>query len=116
MSSTATMTAPAWQLLAAERDLQDAIRTAALRNNWLFYHTHRSDRSDRGFPDCCCVKDGRMLFLEIKAQKGRVSPKQRAWIDALEDVPMVTAAVVRPAPKHDGELSFDDALELLGGA
>lgn len=111
--TTDSMTAPDWQLLAAESMLQDTIRVAALRKGWQFYHTHRSDRSDAGFPDCICVKDGRMLVFELKTQKGRVSQKQREWIAAFEGVPMVLAAVVRPEPKEDGELSFDDALEEL---
>lgn len=98
-----------------ERQLQDAIRTAALRNGWLFYHTHSSIRSDPGFPDCVCVRDGVVLALELKAQRGRVSPAQRAWIDALNRPPVILAAIVRPLPK-DGEMSYDDALNLLAGA
>lgn len=111
--STATMTAPDWQLMATESMLQDTIRVAALRNGWAFYHTRDSRRSDAGFPDCICVKDGRMLVFELKAQGGRVSRKQRAWIAAFDGVPMVLAAIVRPEPKEDGEMSFDDALEEL---
>lgn len=110
---TDTLSPAGWQLLAAERDLQDALRTAALRNGWLVYHTHDSRRSDAGFPDCVMIKDGRMLVFELKAQKGRVSPQQRQWIAAFEGVPMVLAAVVRPEPKHAGEWSFDQALEEL---
>lgn len=106
------MTSNALAPLIAEKDMQDAIRMAALRNGWMFFHTHDSRRSDAGYPDCICVKAGRILFFELKAQKGRVSPQQRRWIAALSDVPMVLAAIVRPVPK-DGELSFDDALEEL---
>lgn len=95
-----------------EREMQDAIRTAALRYGWAFYHTHDSRRSDGGFPDCVCVKDGRVLVFELKRQRGRVGPKQQAWIDQFASVPNVTAAIVRPIPK-EGEMSYDDALELL---
>lgn len=95
-----------------EREMQDAIRVAALRNGWHFYHTHDSRRSDGGFPDCVCVKNGRVLVFELKKQSGRVSEKQRGWIAALSNVPYCTAAIVRPIPK-DGEMSYDDALEEL---
>jgi len=95
-----------------ERQLQDAIKQAALANGWLFYHTHSSIRSDPGFPDCVCVRGGSVLVFELKAQKGRVSPQQRAWIDALNRPPVILAAIVRPIPK-DGEISYDDALALL---
>lgn len=113
---TDTMTAPDWQLLAAESALQDTIRVAALRNGWHFYHTRNSRRSDAGFPDCVCIKDGRMLVFELKAQKGKVTPQQRRWIEAFDALPMVIAAIVRPEPKEDGEMPFDDALGMLGEA
>lgn len=106
------MTAPAWQLLAAERDLQEAIRVAALRNGWLYMHVYDSRRSPAGFPDAIMVKDGRVLVFEIKKQTGRVSPKQREWIERFALVPDCTAAIVRPEPK-DGERSYDWALEEL---
>lgn len=108
-----TMTAPEWQLLATERQLQDTLWACAKRCGWEAYHTHDSRRSEPGFPDLVCVKAGRILFFEIKKQGGGVRPEQRRWIAALADVPMVLAAVVRPIPKADGELSFDDALEEL---
>lgn len=96
----------------SERDMQDAIRVAALRNGWAFYHTNRSDRSDPGFPDCVCYKDRVLVIFELKAQKGRVSAAQKNWIDRFNDLPNCTSAIVRPEPK-EGEMSYDDALELL---
>lgn len=38
-----------------------------------------------GFPDLVMVHSftGRLVFRECKTLKGRVSPEQRAWIDAL---------------------------------
>jgi hypothetical protein len=107
------MTAAGWQVLAAERDLQETLRIAALRNGWMAYHTHDSRRSESGFPDLILIRDGRMLVFELKAQKGRVSPQQRAWIAAFDLLPMTIAAVVRPEPKTEGEISFDQALEEL---
>ena len=109
------MTATLGETLApylTEAQMQDAIRTAALRNGWLFYHTHNSRRSDAGFPDCVCVKDGRMIVFELKKQSGRVEPKQRAWVNRFADVPNCTAAIVRPIPKA-GEISYDQALEMF---
>lgn len=111
--TTDTISAPEWQLLATERQLQDTLWTCAKRCGWDAYHTHDSRRSEPGFPDLVCVKQGRILFLEIKKQRGRVSPEQRRWIDALAVIGSPVAAfVVRPIPRT-GELSFDDALEEL---
>lgn len=53
-------------------------------------------QGDAGFPDLIAVRDGWMLALELKADKGRTSPDQRAWIADLFHVPGVLAAVVRP--------------------
>lgn len=97
-----------------EREMQDGIRMAALSAGWAFYHTHDSRRSDPGFPDCIIVRDGRILALELKAQRGRVRPRQRWWLDRLATVPGVTAAVVRPVPRP-GELSYDAVIDLIGG-
>lgn len=50
---------------------------------WLAYHTHDSRRSEPGFPDAVFVRDGRIVFAELKAARGRVTPEQRAWLEAL---------------------------------
>ena len=50
-----------------------------------------------GFPDLVMVKGQRLIFMELKATTGRLRPEQRAWMDALDAVPGVTCAVVRPA-------------------
>jgi hypothetical protein len=48
-----------------------------------WHHETDSRRSKAGFPDYVFVGPDGILFLEIKATKGRVSPQQQAWIDDL---------------------------------
>lgn len=112
---SANITAPEWQLLATEEQLQQGLRQAALQNGWRFYHTHNSRRSDVGFPDCVCVRNGRLMFFEIKRQSGRVSMQQELWIVELGQVPGIAAYVVRPEPRCSGEISYDYAIALLAG-
>ena len=80
-----------------ERDLLHAVMTGAAWLGWLCIHQFDSRRSQPGFPDCLCVRDGRVVALEFKTEKGRVRPEQQAWLDALSQVPGVVARVVRPA-------------------
>jgi hypothetical protein len=95
---TATIEAPHYLKDLKEREFQDLITEAAVLNGYLTYHTHDSRRSDPGFPDLVCVKPGRpILFLEVKAEKGRVSPTQQVWCDTINETEgTALAMVVRP--------------------
>jgi hypothetical protein len=46
------------------------------------YHTYRSKRSPSGFPDWCLARD-RIIFVELKAEKGKPTPEQVSWLTAL---------------------------------
>lgn len=50
-----------------------------------------------GWPDIFACRDGRIIVLELKAEKGIVSDAQAEWIVALAQVPGVIAKVVRPS-------------------
>lgn len=39
--------------------------------------------SPAGLPDYIIVIRGQLLFLEVKTEKGRLSPHQKEWLDAL---------------------------------
>ncbi len=38
---------------------------------------------DKGFPDIVAARDGVHVFAELKTDKGRTSPEQTGWLDAL---------------------------------
>lgn len=42
-----------------------------------------SFRGDRGFPDYVATRDGRLIFAEIKNERGRLTKPQNDWLDAL---------------------------------
>lgn len=67
----------------SERVFQEQIRKLALYLGWLCYHTHDSRRSAAGFPDCVLVRGNRVIYAELKAAKGRVTPEQQAWLESL---------------------------------
>lgn len=88
----------------SEREFQGIVMEVALLHGYeLAYHTHDSRRSAPGFPDLVLVsqKRGRVLFRELKTDKGRVSPAQRVWIDGLTAAG-ADAGVWRPADLVSG--------------
>lgn len=79
----------------SEAGFMAAVVTAARYLGWRVYHTYDSRRSSSGFPDLVLVKD-RVLYREVKTDRGKVTPEQTAWIEALR-VAGVDAGVWRPA-------------------
>ena len=80
-----------------EKDLQDFILAAAEVGGWLHYHTHDSRRSPAGFPDLVLVRGSQIILVELKTQRGRVSPAQTMWLEALENVQTISSGLIRPA-------------------
>ena len=72
-----------------ESGYQRTILQLARLLGWRAYHTHDSRRSAAGYPDLTLCRGDRLLFVELKSLKGRTSPEQRAWLDALRRVPGV---------------------------
>ena len=73
-------------LKQTEKQFQAAVVEYAELNGWLVYHTYDSRRSNPGFPDLVLVRDGWLVFAELKTEKGVVSRKQREWLEALAAV------------------------------
>jgi hypothetical protein len=62
--------------------LQNVINIArALKYGW--YHTFDSRRSESGFPDLVLVGHGRVIFAELKTERGRLSDAQVRWGQSL---------------------------------
>lgn len=72
------------------------------------YHTHDSRSSTAGFPDLCMVRDGRLIFAELKSERGKVSAAQQEWLDALAKVDGIEVYVWRPSQQ-------DEVIALLRG-
>jgi hypothetical protein len=69
-------------LAMTEAQWQATVVELATRRGWLTYHVHDPRRSNPGFPDLVLVKE-RVVFAELKAQKGRLTEQQSIWQIAL---------------------------------
>lgn len=63
---------------------------------WRCYHPWLSARSTPGFPDLVLVRPPRILFVELKTERGKVTPAQQAWLDALAACPGCEVDLWRP--------------------
>jgi hypothetical protein len=95
-----------------EAALLRAVGDLATMAGWRWYHTRFSFASGAGFPDLCLVKGGRLLFVELKGERGTISAAQRAWLDALGG----TAAEVYTWNPDDWRAGRVDAVLLAGEA
>lgn len=66
-----------------EKQFEAAVVEYAKLTGWLVYHTRDSRGSVAGFPDLMMVRGDRLVVAELKTEKGRVSPAQQQWLDAL---------------------------------
>src|SRR5262245_1689812 len=85
--------------------LRQIIALARLRG-WLVHHTRAARtrhgwrtpiQSDVGFPDLVCCRAGRVIFAELKSEKGRVTEAQAQWLASLAISGAVEVYTWRPA-------------------
>lgn len=89
----------------SERKFQAEVMKVAAQLGWRFYHTHDSIGSQAGFPDLVMVRDDRLIFAELKTEKGKLSHEQLEWITAL-GMTRATVCMWRPS-------MIDEIVQLL---
>jgi hypothetical protein len=96
------------QLLAAmpEEELLANVVERARQGGWLHYHVRDSRRSLAGFPDLVLVhaEQHRLAFVELKTERGCLSPPQGDWLLALRGLAfnrVVGEAIGQPARAAD---------------
>jgi hypothetical protein len=102
----------------SEKSFQKRVISLAKLHGWRVAHFRpaQNARGDwrtpvaadgKGFPDLVMVRDGDLIFAELKAKIGRLSTEQQEWLNQLNKTHGVTVCVWRPS---DWEL----IVELLG--
>jgi hypothetical protein len=84
-------------LKMSEAEFKDMVISIAKRYGWLVHHDLPAQNTrgrwmtnvqgDVGFPDLFMVhpfQGGRPLVIELKAEKGKVTPGQKIWLNACE--------------------------------
>jgi hypothetical protein len=99
-----------------ERDWQQTVVEAARALGWRVAHFRPARTAHgwrtpvaadaAGFPDLVLVRSPRVLFVELKTERGRLRGEQEAWLEALGGCAGVEAFVWRPD-------DWDAAVEVL---
>lgn len=107
---------PRYDASVTEREFQGRILTTAQMYGWRHMHIGESTKRVRrggkyitvadpdtaGWPDLvlCHRRRGRIVFREVKTDKGRITDNQRDWLDLLEACGM-DVGVWRPRDWND---------------
>lgn len=77
-----------------EKEFQSAVIDFARFCNWRVAHFRPAQTvhgwrtpvqgDGKGYPDLTLVRGERLLFVELKGEKGKVSVEQQDWLDALK--------------------------------
>ena len=91
-----------------ERSFQDAVVAVAQLAGWRCVHYRPARRQDgswrvpgaydaAGFPDLTLVRAPRLVYAELKSERGRASEAQKEWLAALQLIPAVEVYLWRPS-------------------
>jgi hypothetical protein len=81
----------------SEKEFGRMVEQLAKLLGYRVYHSWLSARSSPGFPDYVLVRPPRLLFVELKSDRGQISGAQHQWLDALAGCPGVEVHVWRPS-------------------
>jgi hypothetical protein len=86
--------------LELERDFQNRVIEVATLNRWRVYAIGDSRRATMaGYPDLTMwnIHQRRLIFAELKREKGRVSEAQKMVLGELEQIPGAECYLWRPS-------------------
>lgn len=82
-----------------EREWQRVVINLAKAHGWLVSAMNDSRElwwgTDKGIPDLIMARRGRVIFAELKSERGQLSKEQEAWIAALR-LARIEAYIWRP--------------------
>jgi VRR-NUC domain len=93
---------------ADEQSLQACVLEVARLAGWRTLHIRPARRADgswrtpvagdgKGWPDLTLVRPPRLLFVELKSERGKLRPEQQDWLDVLRLLPQAEVYLWTPA-------------------
>jgi 3',5'-cyclic AMP phosphodiesterase CpdA len=81
-----------------EKALSDNIVALARMLGYLVHRdpTWRATGADPGYPDLTLAREGKIIFVELKADKGKLTPEQMDWADAIDGTHRDSGYEMRP--------------------
>ena len=80
MSETVAEYSDAVAKAMSEKELLQNVLDMARSLGWRCYHVFDSRRSEPGWPDIIACRRGRVLAIETKTERGRLTEAQEDWI------------------------------------
>ena len=68
----------------SERDFQRQVIDAARLLGWTVFWTYRSEHSPKGDLDLRMIRPPRILWMELKAERGKLTKEQEATVELLQ--------------------------------
>lgn len=75
-----------FKIKITEKDLREQVRDLCGLFGWKMQFTLWSIHSPKGFPDLFLAnaEQRRIIFAELKSEKGRLTPEQEEWLNILK--------------------------------
>lgn len=71
--------------MTEETALKSQVKDYLRWTNWFCFHLLQGLGNFRGAPDLIAIKEGRVLFIELKSKKGKQSPYQIEFQEEIEN-------------------------------
>jgi hypothetical protein len=85
-----------------EKEFGRQIEELARLSGWTYYHTWNSQHSQAGWPDYVLMKPPRIIYAELKTEKGKLTRAQENMLLMLNQCKQ-TAYLWRPSDWNDIE-------------
>lgn len=105
-----------YRCMPSEAQMQDTMVEAVVARHGRAWHLRDARQSPElvDLPDLLVLlPTGLAMMLEVKSQRRTITTGQMAVADLLRVCDRFVGGIVRPMPKNDHEMSYDEALRLI---